>query len=1296
MEGWGYAPATGGMRPPTAMAAERIHVYEILEPVSRGGPGRVCRARVAEAGGPLPLDSIVALRTITESEAGGIAVLQELVKDHGTARRISSHAVASPADFGVSSGPQGKSFWSVARWADGRTLTAVLADAGMIPDPLVESLTNHAAQALLACHGAGICGMGLSPDTLLLRDDATAVLLDPGWGAAQPAAWPQSGPLTMPLGCAAPETIRSRDRATERSDLYCLGAMLFRAMTERWHRPDDAQALRCEPESFGARRPSDVHPRLSIFLDELVFALLHPDPKCRLASSQELVTVLDKRRDSAWWKSLHIAQETYIGDGAPRDRIAAEPSPPPIPAPAAPPDASWIAERRGHTIRLAAHPAPVVGRDEDVRALIDAAARLRERGGEVRLIESEAGVGKTRLVDAMLEFVGALPASDAPIVLAGEHRRLGIGRPLRAFTEAFTRLVAGERDVGAAQVAPLLGEAVAIAPAFAAFLSGSPPPENEPPLLREGITAAFGRSLARLASASPVVLVIENLQWADPEGLDLFGHLARLTAELPILIVGTFRPVPRTSPLAQLVKSLRSLDRIARTHLEPLSPADSVRLVRSMVVPSMSADAIALRIHDASEGVPLRVVETLRLLEAEKLVTREAGGKLAVSDLAAAADLPVTEGDIWARRLAAMPASERAMLCAAAVQGYAFDADVARRTLHMQPAEAEAVLASLARGALVEGEGPARRFVTNSLFDRVHDDFDDAALEALHEAAANAFLASRNPGGLPPSQTHGILSYRVAWHYLLAGRCAKGLAYVEPAMRHLRQTWRLGDAERLAELVIRALASEPDRGGELIDMLLARAEFLGHQNRRVEQRELLDEALLRSRDGKDLAREARVLLEAARQRCETEQCAAALAEGRDALAAARNAGDDATVARCQALLGSLAFREARYEEARSHVSEMLDLARRRADAVSEAEALQQLGTISQSVGAYDQAEELHRNAMNIYRRRGDIEHEADALASLGGIAAASGDLVKAEGLLRRALAIERAVGDGPGEARVLGRLGMVLQDAQRCAEARAAHAECLRVARRMGSRHNEVVALLNLATVEYVLARFDDARAFYGDAMRIARELRESRLMGYALTGLGEVSRQGGESEVSRGLLERAVLEFRHTDDRGGLAAALLACGRVEMLGGDQSRAERLLAEARDLALAQDARFVASLALALTALIRARRGQTEEAQAAMAESGAVVQDVRASDPMRVEVFFFHSLVQRVLGRKVEADRKMLQAEALLFETTLEMSRDDRERIFDTMSPHREILAGAGVARAAAKAREGELSGTAPV
>ena len=118
MEGWGYAPATGGMRPPTAMAAERIHVYEILEPVSRGGPGRVCRARVAEAGGPLPLDSIVALRTITESEAGGIAVLQELVKDHGTARRISSHAVASPADFGVSSGPQGKSFWSVARWAN--------------------------------------------------------------------------------------------------------------------------------------------------------------------------------------------------------------------------------------------------------------------------------------------------------------------------------------------------------------------------------------------------------------------------------------------------------------------------------------------------------------------------------------------------------------------------------------------------------------------------------------------------------------------------------------------------------------------------------------------------------------------------------------------------------------------------------------------------------------------------------------------------------------------------------------------------------------------------------------------------------------------------------------------------------------------------------------------------------------------------------------------------------------------------------------------------------------------------
>jgi tetratricopeptide (TPR) repeat protein/serine/threonine protein kinase len=1278
------------------MATERVHIYETLEPAPRSGPGQAFRARVAAPGGPLAEGSIVQLRVVSETEAGGPGVLRELEREHSAAQRIRSPAVAAPADFGLADGPDGRRFWSVTPWVGGRTLTDVLAGAGSLPDPFVDAIAKQTADGLTAIHRAGLSAIGLSPDKLLVQDDTSIQILDPAFGPAHAAARPAAGPTPGPFACAAPEAIRDRAHSDERADLYSLGATLFRAMTGRWHRPDDAQALACEPDSFPARRPSDVHPRLSVFLDELVFALVQPDRAKRFASFAELVRILEERRESAWWQSLNIAQESYDEARTERPRPASEPLPTPIPSPAPAPDASWVAEHRKRGFRLARHPARLVDREDELTNLVDAASRLRERGGQVRLIQGGPGAGKTRLVDALFDALENVPGGEGPMVLAGEHRRLGIGRPMRAFTEAIMRIVTDGRDVAPAQISPLLGDAAAIAGAFAAFLSGSEPPEKSLPLTRDAIVGAFSRAFGSLCATTPVVLVIENLQWADPEALDLFEELARLTSQLPLLVVGTFQPVAKTAPLSDVLASLRALDHVATIRIEPFAETETQQLVLNLVAPDERAVALSKRIHRVCEGSGTRIVETVRLLEAEGSLVRDAAGRLCAVTGTAAAEMPATEEAMWSRRIGRLGAGDRAVLSMAAVQGYAFDADVVRLALGFSSLDMDRSFESLGAAAMIEGTGLARRFSSNSLFDYVHDALEDAAHAQGHESTANAFLASRNPEGRPPAATHGMLSYRVAWHYLLAGKATSGLLYVEPAMRHLRSTWRLGDAERLAELAARTLAADPDRTGELVDMLLTRAEFLGHQDRRAEQRDVIDEALLRSRGKGDSMREALALYESARLRFVEEELHTAVIEAREALVAAQKASADRVVTNCQALLGAIAFREARYQEARNHVNEMLAMARRRSDPGAEAEALYTLGNISQGVGSFEHAEELHRTAMHIYRQEGDLEHEADALASLGSIAAASGDLVKAEGMLRRALAIERAVGDGHSEARVLGRLGMVLQETQRYEEARAVHNECLQVSRRIHARHNEVVALLNLATVDYVLGLLDDARSNYGDAMRAARELRDARLQGYALMGLGEVGRQCGESGIARGLFERAVSQFRRCDDQGGLAAALLGAGRVEIFGGDAARGQSFLTEARDLAVLQNARYAGALAVAYLALLAARRGAAEDSLAGMAESGAMVEGVRAGDTMRLELLFLHAMTLRVLKRKVEGDRKMCQAELALVQATAEMPAADRERVCAAMSPHREILAGAALARESSKSRDGTRSGTVPV
>ena len=158
---------------------------------------------------------------------------------------------------------------------------------------------------------------------------------------------------------------------------------------------------------------------------------------------------------------------------------------------------------------------------------------------------------------------------------------------------------------------------VAVAPAFAAFLSSREPPAKAVRLTREGLNAAFTRAIAALAAVTPVVMIVEDLEWADAEGLDLFGQIARLAAEMPLLLIGTFRPVAKAAPLAQLLGSLRAVDHVSTSRIDPFTPEETRESVLCLLVPDERSIALAARVHTASEGVPLRVVETIRLLEAE-------------------------------------------------------------------------------------------------------------------------------------------------------------------------------------------------------------------------------------------------------------------------------------------------------------------------------------------------------------------------------------------------------------------------------------------------------------------------------------------------------------------------------------------------------------------------------------------------------------------------------------------------------------------------------------------------------
>lgn len=1260
------------------MPAERVHVYELTEPLSRGGPGTSHRARVAESGGPLDAGRDVQFRTVTAHEAGGELGIDRLLKSHAAARRIASPSVLSPVDHGILHRPDGRRFWSVCPWVEARTLSSLLATIEIVPDPLTESIAAGIVSALVDTHAAGVFGIGLGPDSVLLRDDTSVVLADPAFGPAVDPLWPREGVAPAAMMCAAPEILTRVGTPCERSDLYAVGAILYRCMVGRWHRPDDARALRASAAEMPALRPNDERPRASLFLSEVVHALLAPDREDRIESAAALAQILAERRKSAWWQGRHIDQDT---DGeAARAPLPAPPAPTAIPEPVAPPDAAWFSERRLRSAGIGEAGIPCLGRDDEIAHVLACASELSREMGGVVFLSGPAASGKTRLLDAVIERFAALPDAEAPLVLHGTHRRVGVGRPFGAFTEAFTRFIDGTRTASTEDVAMLLGDASAIAAPFADLLSSEAPPENGPKLRRETIIEAFQRCLRTACGHAPVVLVIENLQWADRETLEAFEHVARIATSLPLLVIASHRPAEPGSAFDDFLKSVASQTRVHQVRLAPLGVEAATALCRSLVEPAAVAIELGQRLHRTVGGSPGHIIEAIRVFEDEGHVLRPRRGLLVAQPSLSTAVGPRTAEEIVQRRFAMLTEVERRYAHAAAIQGAAFDTEVARIACGLDHREGGRTVGELELRGLVTKGGVARRFTSNLVFDHAHDAAQPQMQRDLHEATAAAFLESRNPLQLPPSQIHGVLSFRVAWHYLLSGRASRGLLYVNVAVSHLLATWRLGDADRLTALACRVLAADPQRALEHLDMLIERARVLGIAGHLDDQRNVLDEALAKARDRKDFVREARILEESVRNHIATGRDDLASAHADEGAAAARRAGDTELELRVKILGASAAFREGRLQDVRVALTEAVEAAHARQDGLREGEALQALGTVFQAAGEFDEAEHVHDAALGLFRAHHDLAREAEALTSLGNLAAFGGDLVKAEGCLRRALAIHAALGDGLGETRVLGQLAMVLQESGCIMEARDAHRTCVERTTRIGARANEIVARLNLATSEYFLGNLEEARDEYGDALRAARELGDVRLQGYALTGLGDVARQAGSPDVARDLFKRAILQFRRTGDPSGLAAGLLAAARADAFEGESERARSMANEALRLAAQQNARQVAAVAGALLALLDAREGAADSAGRRIAEANVALDDIRPNTATNVELLFLHSLVLRVLRRPTEADRKLLQAEVAVQESLRGLPDAEHARVISNLSPYREISVGAESAR----------------
>jgi DNA-binding CsgD family transcriptional regulator len=288
---------------------------------------------------------------------------------------------------------------------------------------------------------------------------------------------------------------------------------------------------------------------------------------------------------------------------------------------------------------------PLVGRARERATLHERLTTARAGHGGLVLIGGEAGVGKT----ALAEDVCREAAARGALVLVGRCYDLTETPPYGPWSEALARVPRGDD-----QPAPpdLGGHGVAS---------------------QAALFAAVRDFLATLATARPLVLLLDDLHWADPASLDLLRVLARDLANQAILLVATYRAdeITRRHPLYALLPLLVREARAARLDLRPLGDDDLRALVRARhALPAADEDRLVAYLQGRAEGNPLYVGELLRALE-EAGTLRADGPGWALGDLAAAGVPPLLQ-QVIAGRVARLGPEAEGLLDLAATLGQAF------------------------------------------------------------------------------------------------------------------------------------------------------------------------------------------------------------------------------------------------------------------------------------------------------------------------------------------------------------------------------------------------------------------------------------------------------------------------------------------------------------------------------------------------------------------------------------------------------------------------------------------------
>ena len=679
----------------------------------------------------------------------------------------------------------------------------------------------------------------------------------------------------------------------------------------------------------------------------------------------------------------------------------------------------------------------------------------------------------------------------------------------------------------------------------------------------------FVNVLQAIARQQPLLLLLDDLHWADAASISLLFHLGRRLYDSRILLVGAFRPDDvalgrdgERHPLEPVVNELKRQYGEIEVNLDQAQGQEFVEAWLDSQ-PNQLGAAFRATLYRHTQGQPLFTVELVRTMQEREEIVRDENGSWVEGPRLVWGQLPARTEAVIEERVARLAEPLREILITASVEGNVFTAQVVAR---VQGIPERNILQLLSRALekrhrLIRKEAEAqvgqwlltRYQFAHALFQQyLYNELSAGERRLLHREIATVLE------DLYAGRTDEI-TVRLARHYTEAGEVVKAVEYLLRAGKQAAAQFANVEAAAYFSRAL-ALTPETDAVGQY-DLLLAREQIYDMQGLRSTQVQDLITLAELAEGQDDNQRKAEVALRWSGYSNAIGDYAAAIAVAQQAVAIAQASGLVGSEAAGRLEWGRALWRQGNYATARAQLEQALALAQAAQLPDVEADTLCSLSTATQEQGNYAEARTYAEKALRLFHEMGNRRGESNALNNVGDVALQQGDFATARAYFERALLLDREIGDRLGESLVLNNLGDVALQQGDYVAGRAYYEQALCLCRDIGYRRGENFTLADLGLLFHQLGDDETAYQYSQQALSIALDTGDRHEQGHALINSGHALLGMGRLDEAADSYRQASRLQQALNESTPLMESLAGLTRASLARGDMTQAKTSVEE---------------------------------------------------------------------------------------------------------------------------------------